>query len=221
MNYLPVPKIIHSKRSSISLQVTKKGELLIKAPLFVPNFVIQKFMDSKKDWIENALKKIQNSTPIIKEYKVDEEFLFLGNKYFLTFYSGIEIITKEDRLLFPKVLMFRIEKELKNWYQKKARDTISKRVQIRAKEMKTSYKILLFSDTKSKWGTCGPDNSLQFNWRLIMAPLMVLDYVVIHELAHTIEKNHGRGFWNKVSIFTPAYKQHRKWLNENAKLLMF
>jgi predicted metal-dependent hydrolase len=86
-------------------------------------------------------------------------------------------------------------------------------------KMNATHSGLMFSDTKSKWGTCMHDNRLQFNWRLVMAPRMVLDYVVIHELAHTKEKNHGRNFWAKVRAFTPAYRQHRKWLTDNAHLL--
>lgn len=88
-----------------------------------------------------------------------------------------------------------------------------------SKKMNTKYKSIRFSDTFSKWGTCFPDNSLQSNWRLIMTPITVINYVVVHELAHTTEKNHGSRFWNKVSLYTPAYKQHRKWLDKNKHLL--
>ncbi len=221
MSNTPMPKIVRSNRSSISLQINASGELIIKAPILIPNFVIQKFIETKRDWIEKTFEKVNVHRPIKKEYKENEEFLYLGKPYKLQFYIGTEIKTQEDNLLFPKALEFRIKKELENWYLKNAKEIISKRVGIRAKEMHTEYKSIMFSDTISKWGTCTHNNRLQFNWRLIMAPLMVLDYVVIHELAHTTEKNHARDFWNRVSVFTPAYRQHRKWLSVHQKLLIF
>jgi hypothetical protein len=218
---LPIPKVIRSRRSSISLQISRKGEFIVNAPILIPDFIIQKFIDSKMDWIEKTFAKVSAHIPIKKEFKEGEEFLFLGKHYKLSFHSGIDIIPREDKLFFPKALQFRIRKELENWYVKNAKEIIGKRVSLKAGEMQASYKSIMYSDTQSKWGTCTHDNRLQFNWRLIMAPLMVLDYVVIHELTHTTEKNHGRDFWNKVSVFTPAFRQHRKWLNEHQKLLMF
>lgn len=220
MSTIPIPKIIRSHRSSITLQITRDGELIVKAPIFMPNFVIQKFIDSKNDWIEKTFEKIKVHKPNKKEYREGESFLYLGKKYKLVFHQSINIVAKDEKLLFPKALQFRIKKELENWYLKNAKEIISKRVELKAREMRASYKSIMFSDTISKWGTCTHDNRLQFNWRLVMVPLMVLDYVVIHELSHTTEKNHGRDFWNKVSVYTPAYKQHRKWLNENQRLLV-
>lgn len=213
------PKIIRSRRRSISIEITREGELIVKAPILAPKFMINSFINEKKEWIEKTYAKIAKRKPVKKSYTDDEEFLFLGKFYKLHFYSGVKIGFKEDKLYFPMASKFRAEKELRKWYIDQAEKFITKRVSYHAKKMSTSFNNLRFSDTSSKWGTCFPDNSLQFNWRLIMTPLMVLDYVVIHELVHTTEKNHGDGFWRKVRLFTPAYKQHRKWLNENAYLL--
>lgn len=216
---IPEPKIITSRRSSIALQITKEGEIIVKAPLLTPKFIIKKFLEEKRDWIEKSLEKIEKIKPIQKIYKNGEEYYFLGKPYKLQITDQIEISIKDSTLFFPKVFLFRAQKEITNWYIRQARGVISGRVEEHAKRMHLSYKSLLFSDTKSKWGTCFPDNSLQFNWRLIMAPIMVIDYVVIHELVHTIEKNHQDSFWRKVKLYTPAYKQHRKWLERNTYLL--
>ena len=181
--------------------------------------MIHSFINEKKEWIEKAYAKMQKRKPVKKTYIDEEEFLFLGKLYKLKYYSGIKIGFKDNNLYFPTASKFRAEKELTKWYIDQASKFIAKRVQHHAEKMNAEFGDLRFSDTSSKWGTCFPDNSLQFNWRLIMTPLMVLDYVVIHELAHTTEKNHGPSFWRKVRLFTPAYRQHRKWLTENAHLL--
>ncbi len=74
--------------------------------------------------------------------------------------------------------------------------------------------------TKSQWGSCTHDNKLQFSWRLIMTPITVLNYVVIHELAHTTQKNHSRAFWDVVRRHCPSYNRQRKWLKEHGNSLV-
>lgn len=215
----PQPTIQRSFRNSISLHITREGEIVVKAPHLIPNSVINAFLREKEPWILAALQKVHTRQPRGRKYKEGEKFYFLGIERSLRFYNGIEIKVEEETLFFPKALEFRIQKELQQWFEQKAREKIMQRLEFHSNIMQVSYSRLLFSDTKSKWGTCFPDNSLQFNWRLIMAPLIVLDYVIIHELAHTTEKNHSASFWRRVGRFTPAYKQHRKWLTEYGHML--
>ncbi len=235
---IPQPTIIRSSRSTLSLQITARGEVIVKAPRLIPTFLIRQFVRDKEDWIRASLAKIEKHTVQKKQYVEGEEFWYLGKIYTLKLGNFTEIsisdtkersfdslhslrMTEQNTLYFPKALLFRAKKELENWYIRKAKEKITQRVQYQSEQMGREYTRLLFSDTSSKWGTCFPDNSLQFNWRLIMAPLVVLDYVVIHELAHTKEKNHGERFWKLVEKYTPAYKSHRRWLNNHAHLLTF
>lgn len=217
----PVVHILRSYRTSLALQVTRDGRVIVKAPRLLPQFLINQFIASKKDWIDKTLAKVSVRLPVKKTYTEGETFLFLGVPHALTFYLGAEIIAKEGKLFFPKGAVFRMQKELESFLKKQAADIITKRVQVHAQKMQATYTDIFFSDTSSKWGTCFADNTLQFNWRLIMAPILVIDYVVIHELTHTTEKHHRESFWRRVRLFTPAYKQHRKWLADNAHLLQF
>jgi len=219
MSTIPEPNIVRSRRSSIQLSISREGELLVKAPFLAPKFVIMQFVNSKKDWIIKTLEKVGKRQVKEKNYKEGETFLFLGQEYTMQFYNGIKIVPKDGILYFPKALQFRIQKELHTWYITQAKEIITKRVVNHAQKMHASYKSIFFSDTSSKWGTCFADNRLQFNWRLVMTPLMVLDYVVIHELTHTTEKHHKVDFWRRVRQFTPAYRQHRKWLEQHGHLL--
>lgn len=211
-------KIIRTARSSIGIQITNKGEIIVHAPLLTPGFLIDRFINEKKEWITKTVVKVQQRQIKNKIYQEGETFLYLGKTYSLHFGSYTEI-SLSNVLQFPLGLQFRIEKELTTWYMHQAKTKITERVRYHAEKMETNYGQLLFSDTSSKWGTCTHENNLQFNWRLIMAPLMVLDYVVIHELAHTKEKNHQSSFWRLVGRYTPAYRQHRKWLANNGHLL--
>ncbi|HXS14867.1 MAG TPA: SprT family zinc-dependent metalloprotease [Candidatus Saccharimonadales bacterium] len=217
---IPTPRITRSRRASIAITVAPDGTIEVKAPRFAPQSLINAFLREKQDWIEKTLSQIEKRKPAKKTYQNGEAFYFLGEKKTFTIYNGIEIKIKDSQLLFPQVMLLRAQKEIISWYKKQAGTIITQRLFTKSSEMKASYKSFFISDTKSKWGTCFPDNSLQFNWRLVMAPIMVLDYVIIHELTHTTEKNHGDNFWRRVRNFTPAYRQHRKWLEENAHLLI-
>lgn len=219
MNVLKIDQLIRSHRISISIQVTPEGKLVVKAPRLMPIKLIEKFVQEKSEWIQDRQTKKQQHTNISKKYSEGEVFLYLGKPYKIRF-GNFKEISVTDTLQFPNFLLFRVQKELTSWYIMQAKEIISRRVEFHALRMKKTYKSIMFSDTKSKWGTCGPDNSLQFNWKLVMSPLPVIDYVVIHELVHTQQKNHGLDFWREVRLYTPAYKQHRKWLNTNQHFLI-
>lgn len=220
MDSMPTPTIIRERRSSISIQITREGEVIVKAPKLLPTFFIKQFLKQKEDWIIKKTKKFQEKPFQQRQYVQGEEFWYLGKTYKLNT-GNFKEISVTTTFNFPQVLLFRIQKELESWYKKQAKEIIGKRLLHHADRMEAEYKTVMYSDTKSKWGTCGPENDLQFNWRLVMAPLIVLDYVVIHELSHTKHKNHGEKFWREVSKYSIGYKSYRKWLNEHAHLLTF
>lgn len=205
--------IIRSKRRTISLQITPQGQLLVRAPIRTPISVIQQFIDTNTTWITEHLEKTAKRKAAAHSYETGEKFLFLGKEVTLIIDTFKDIEIRGDSLHFPHVLTFRIQKELTEWYIRQARQVISGQVEIFAREMHTQYNGLTFSDTRSQWGRCTHDDRLQFSWRLVMAPLLTLNYVVIHELAHTIEKNHSSAFWSIVRAHTPSYRQQIKWLN--------
>ncbi|MDE2588285.1 MAG: DUF45 domain-containing protein, partial [Patescibacteria group bacterium] len=160
------PTIIRSKRKTIMLQITPDAKLVVYAPTLIPKFFIDRFISEKKDWIEKKLSEVSiRSVVTQKKYTEGETFLFLGKKVTLTFTNDITIKVTSDKLFVPKVIVFRIEKEIETWFKNQAKAHITKRLEYHATRMKAKYTNVFFSDTKSKWGTCFPDNSLQFNWR--------------------------------------------------------
>lgn len=217
MDKIPDFTLIRSRRKSVSIEITPQAKIIIRAPIQISIEHIKKFVNEKRDWIENFMAKMQKHK--VKQYTEGEEFLYLGNvhKLHIGNYRHIHV---DSTLNFPNFLLFRIKKEIASWYMKQAKEIITGRTSHYSKVMQTRYKIITFSDTSSKWGSCTPENNLQFNWRLIMAPLLVIDYVVVHELVHTLEKNHSRKFWSKVELYKPAYRQYRKWLKENSHRLV-
>jgi len=214
-------KITHSHRKTIGLHVLSDGTVEVKAPFLMPKFFINRFIDANREWIEKRTKLIQKKKTLKKTYTHGETFLYLGNEHTLHTGDFLNIQIQDDKLFFPKALQFRAKKEIENWYIRQAKEVITSEVKRHATEMNTSYKSITFSDTKSQWGRCTHDNRLQFSWRLVMTPLLVLRYVVVHELAHTLEKNHSFLFWSKVRAVNPSYKQQIKWLKEHGILLYY
>ncbi len=215
MSDIPEFKLIRSKRRTIALYIQPDATLLVKAPLKTSLQYIEQFVEQKRQWIDKRRTFLTQRSFA----KKDDQYLFLGQILTLTCGNYTHISITEKRLLFPISLLFRKEKELNLWYMQQAKKIITEQAKKYAKEMKTSFRSITFSDTKSQWGRCTEDNRLQFNWRLVMAPLLVINYVVIHELAHTLVKDHSQIFWMKVRRSQPSYRQQIKWLEENGHKL--
>jgi predicted metal-dependent hydrolase len=106
-----------------------------------------------------------------------------------------------------------------DWLREQARDVISAEVNRQAALMRAKPTGLSIRDQRTRWGSCSGKGALSFNWRLVMAPPVVMQYVVIHELAHLFQPNHSKDFWAVVASYEPEYKKHRAWLRKNASLL--
>lgn len=211
--------IIRQLRKTIAIHILPDGTVEVRAPKYIPQFAIKAFIRSKNDWIEKRVEVVKKNIPQAKKFVSGEKFMLLGREYILEIGNYIHIEIKEDKVLFPLALVPRGKDVLEKWYIKQAKTIIKNLVAEYSKKMDASYKSISFSDTKSKWGSCTHDNRLQFNWRLIMSPLLVIRYVVIHELVHTTNKDHQAIFWNKVRKINPSYKQQIKWLKLNGDRL--
>ena len=121
------------------------------------------------------------------------------------------IIEKNDK--DPQIIY--LEKQ----YKKAANDYFTKRVEYYIEKTGGTYTHISIRDQKTRWGSCSNSGTLSFNWRLMLAPPRVLDYVVVHELCHLTYMNHSKDFWNKVSQIMPDYKMYRDWLKKNGSTL--
>jgi predicted metal-dependent hydrolase len=215
MPTLPQIKIVRSHRRSLAIYIERDGTAIVKAPYLIPKRFIDQFILEHQDWITKHSRKIITA----QSSRLEDEYLYLGEKVTFTPGNYTAITIRGDKLLFPQSLLFRKNKELTNWYISEASRIVTLQVEKYARLMKTEYREITFSDTRSQWGRCTSDNRLQFSWRLVMSPILVLNYVVIHELVHTMEKNHSQLFWMRVRNFNPSYRQQIKWLKDNGPSL--
>lgn len=216
---IKINKIIRSKRKTVALLINPDATLTVKAPFQTPLSNIEEIVIKKSNWIEKKVKEIIARPQHIKKEFVDgESFQYLGKAYRLKV-SNVPFITLGEYLFFPKSNKQNINEEIINWYKQQAEKIIKSRVDWYAKKIGLNYSLIKISDAQRRWGLCGKNNNLSFNWRLIMAPLKIIDYVIVHELLHIDEKNHSKRFWNKIKIILTNYKQSRDWLKENGYLL--
>ena len=114
-----------------------------------------------------------------------------------------------------------IQRALETLYRRKAREWFEERADHYAAEMGVEYKVIEIRNQRTKWGSCSTSGTLGLNWRLMMAPPEVTDYIVVHELAHLLEQNHTDEFWSLVAKHDPDYEKHARWLGENSTKLTF
>ncbi len=220
MKDIKVDKIIRSKRKTIALIVTDDATLVVREPMDTTIEYIEELVSKKRCWIKEKKKlAIKNGVVNKKEFVNGEGFLYLGEIYILKLgdYEKVELM---DTLRFPKICLPNAKEVMIEWYKQKAFTKISDRASRYSKITGWKYKSLAITNAQRRWGSCGPRGTINFSWKLIMAPLNVVDYVVVHELVHLTEKNHSVKFWNKVRTVLPDYEKRERWLKENGKGLM-
>lgn len=221
--------VVKSRRKSLSIAIQPDGNLLVKAPLSMSDAEILKWVKTKTGWIIRQRAKIleQQVENPPKQYVSGEKFLYLGQEYELEVRisegrAGMVGIVEDKIVLFSKTdESLEVKKFLEDWYVKQAKLWIPKRVSFFAKQMGESFGRITIKNQRKRWGSCSSARNLNFNWRLIMAPPEVLDYVVVHELCHLRQMNHSKEFWREVENVLWDYKVHKSWLEKNGGLLRF
>ena len=215
-----VPDEIHrSKRKTLSISVDATGRLIVRAPLRCSEARIIAFIERKADWITVRREKAKLSARYLPKDDLDGfEFSLLGAFCVIRKENVKRVVYKEN----SKELLIPYEddgKSVARWLKRKAKVTLSQMVVERAIEMGASYKSVAISSAKTRWGSCSANNTLRFTFRLAYAPKEIIDYVVVHELAHTFHRNHGKAFWRTVEKYCPDWKVKRKWLKDHGYLM--
>ncbi len=209
------------RKKTLSLKITGTGTVVIQAPYHTPVGEIASFFERKKDWIREKIKQI-NEFPAVDSpspLAPGKPFLFLGKPYSLEIDdhgSQVELFTLRDEQFILNGRIRRHGKDIiRAWYEAQARAYLPARVEYYSRLWELKAAGLRISNAGSRWGSCSHRDVLSFTWRLMMAPPPVIDYVVIHELAHIREKNHAHSFWTLVSRIMPDYEIHKHWLRKN------
>lgn len=219
---ITIDQIIRSNRKSISLEVRPDGQLIVRAPKYATKSQIHELVRRKASWIEKSRARAASIKALRKpkSFRSGETFWYLGNQYPLKFTDRSRpILALDGVFLLSKSAKDNAKEAFIAWYREETRaithDLISEY------QKKSHFKVnkVRITSAKTRWGSCSSKNNLNFTYRLCMAPLRVIDYVVVHELSHLKHHNHSKAFWNAVEQIRPDYRKDRDWLKKNGPLL--
>ena len=211
-----IDRIIHSKRKTIALIVESDGSIVVRAPQRMTGQAILQFVERHADWVEKRRAEIRAAALTLKrQYQSGQSFLYLGQEFLL------EIVTDQqkklildDRFKLAGSALESADLVFQRWYRQQAVLVIPQRVKFFADKYKFQYEGVRITSARTRWGSCSSKGVLSFSWRLILTPLELVDYVVIHELAHTVQHNHSKKFWNLVEEIFPDYRERRRRLRQ-------
>jgi len=212
------------RRKKLTITVERDRSIVVHAPAGATDEAIRRIMDSKRQWLfekVNHPQKYQDRPHAPgKEVVNGESVLFLGLDYRIeisdTASGGVEF---SRHFLIPTSHQAKRRNVLKEWYVSRATEIILPRVKRHAEELGVEFGEARIVDNRYRWGSCTVKDNVNFNWRLIKAPMFVIDYVVVHELAHLMEANHTPRFWNIVSAKAPATEKAKAWLKQHGQIL--
>ncbi len=201
------------------MQIVSPDKLIVKAPLFLPESQILKFVNKRQNWVDKQNALVKNRQNFFALNKI----LFLGKVYILeTKIADKNDITKSENT----ITIFHKETQnpkslLNKWYQNNARKIFAQLTDLCCQKMSISYKNLKLSSARTRWGSCSSLGNINLNWNLVKAPEKIISYVVAHELTHLTYPHHGKSFWNNLEAFYPDYKEAKKWLREKGGYLLY
>jgi len=214
--------IVRSKRKTVGIYILKDGSVEVRCPKNTKKDFIEKFIKEKESWITETSQKMKDLKCQRNKFdiKTGDELLFLGNSFSLK-------RSEDNRCYFDGRNFYagknsdceQMKRDIVKLYKSLAKNVLSEKVKYYAKIMGADVAAVKISSAKTRWGSCSVKNSSNFSWRLILAPEEAVDYVVVHEIAHTFEHNHSKHFWAIVERFVSDYKACRKQLYSLQKKL--
>lgn len=213
------------RRRSIGIIVDPRRGVIVAAPRWVGQAQIDQVLKDKQAWIEEKI-ALFASQPALKEktFQDGETLAYLGKEYPLRhepeLIKGVHL--RLDKIAVSpgsRADLRSLKKIVRSWYYAEAGKVLAERIAVYAPKLAVNPRKVAVKEHRRQWGSCTRKGSLNFNWKLIMAPIEIVDYVVVHELSHLRHLNHSREFWRTVEAIVPDYKQRRKWLKTNGHKL--
>lgn len=210
--------IVYSKRKTISIVVERDRSVVVRAPLTATEENIRTIVEKKKHLIRKRLEHNQKY-PVeqeTKEFVSGESLLYLGKEYkLLVTDEPVEGVVFDCKFFISKDQQPKASKLIKQWYMQSAKEIIVPKAKLLARQIGVAYNDINILDLKYRWGSCTPKDNIHLNWRLVKAPVIVIEYIIVHELTHLLETNHTPEFWNRVATQLPNYEKAKVWLKEN------
>jgi len=217
-----------NRRKTVGIQVKRGGNVVVYSPSFLTIDNIKEILKKRAVWVIERRELLKNTSFFepAKEFVSGETFSYLGRQYRLKVIRsdsernkkckliGGRMVVKINRYLNGEKAKEYVKKALTDWYFKRAEQKIPERVNIYIKRLGKQPEKIEIKNHKKRWGSCSRNGVVRFNWKIVMVPVTILDYVLVHELCHLIYSHHSDQFWQKVGAIIPDYEQRRDRLKE-------
>jgi predicted metal-dependent hydrolase len=217
-------EVIHSKRSTADIIIERDGNVVVRAPEWADDELIDSIVKSRHFWIFQSLAEWRdlNATRVLREYKNGEGFLYLGRSYRLLLVGeqSEPLKLEKDRFALRRSLVDQGEIEaaknaFRDFYISRGLEYIRRRVDYFAPKLGVAPSSVDVRELGNRWASCSPTGAIAFHWKCMMAPPIIIDYIVVHELCHVHHRDHTDAFWNEVDKVLSDYRERKDWLRKN------
>lgn len=208
-------------RATTDIVIERNGSITVRPPAGMTPEQVDQTVLSKRLWIYRNLAEWRdlNATKVVREFVSGESFLYLGRHY------RLQLVSNQDEPLQFKDGVFRLlrtivdtggneaaQQAFESFYAEKGLPRIKKRVDFFSKKVGVEARSVQINDLNYRWASCTKNGDLLFHWKSVMAPLTIIDYIVVHELCHVHHRDHTDAFWNEVDKILPDYRERKEWL---------
>lgn len=211
------------KRKTISIAIQASKRILIKTPLNVTTEAATQLLQKYSHWIkekDQSFENLSRCAPINNKY-----IIYMGEPRYIIRQSltNTPLISLEKNKIFLNCalgLPIQLAEIFIPWYKGQAKHYLTQRTSLWADRLKVNVAHISIRDQKTRWGSCSTRHNINYNWRIMMAPTAVIEYLVIHEVSHLLQMNHSAKFWQIVESCDPDYHARKLWLKENGTILL-
>jgi len=217
-----------SRRKTVGIYIGLNGDVVVRSPRSLEADRIKELIRKRARWIIEKQEFIKTHSQLgsEKEFVSGEFFFYLGRQYRLKVITPASKAAEGCKLIQGRFFIGingdlsraetrgAVKEALIDWYIGRAKEKISERLELYARQIGRWPKRIEIKDHKSRWGSCSRNGIIRFNWKIIMAPVSALDYVIVHELCHLIHQHHSARFWQEGQSSIPDYAMRRKRLKE-------
>jgi hypothetical protein len=222
-----------NRKKTVAIHVNPIATVTVLAPQYLSEEKILEIVQKKAGWIIERQKIIKNTdSDFAKEYVSGEAFSYLGREYRLKIIQSSSenggkcelnnrrLLVEVNRDLDGEKRKIAVKEALLGWYLRQAEEKIQGRIHYYSGQLGRRPEFIEIKSQKKRWGSCSSAGVIRFNWKIITAPLSILDYVIVHELCHLLYPHHSPHFWQKVQSILPDYKRRRKLLKQYSSAMM-
>ena len=210
-------------RQTTDIVIERDGVVRVRPPRKMTPEQVDETVFSKRMWIYRNLAEWHdlNATRVVREWVNGESFLYLGSSYRLSLVDAQNeaLKLKDGRFQLLRSVMEQVGRDAAQqafvqFYEDKGRPRIQQRVAYFVPKVGVAAGKVQVKELGYRWANCAPSGNLDFHWKCLMAPLTVIDYIVVHELCHLRHRDHTTAFWNEVDKVLPNYREHKEWLRQ-------